>query len=408
MRIVFFATVALLFLGAGSSQAFNEPWQAIKANDYPAAEELVRARLQDDPGQVENRFLLARLLAWQKRYHEALTEYALLLALYPEHGDYLLGKAQTLYWQGSTVEALHTVNTALAAHPVYAELWILKVKILMAQGERHKARALVDLAESRFTGASLDEIRKVLVSYQPAVPQFQARREVEAGLTYEYLSDDFDHWASSYVLGESFYKPRATLYAQGRLTDRFDQNDHQLTVGTYQPLGPLFTYQLEASLSPSHEVLAEYSFMAGLTRSIRKEWDVTVTARHSIYSETYSSLLSLTGGHYFKNRHRLAYTIYLSKVEDASETSSHRLQWKRYYDRRNYVGLYIASGQETENVGEVAGRSRLLTTSVFGYGIAGRHWLDDGPFAITYQLWQHDQGDIYTRWGGALGFRIQF
>lgn len=406
-KVLFIIIGALHFLGVEICQAYTDPWQAIKANDYQAAETLVRASLQEDPGHAPDRFLLARLLAWQKRYDEALKEYEVLLVRSPNHADYLLGKGQALYWQGSLAEALGVVEQAILSSPEYLELWILKIKILMGQGNSLQAHTLVDQAEELFSGANMEKIRQVMAGYQHSVPAFLARREMEVGFTYEYLSDDFDYWASSYVLAEWFYKPRATLYVQGRLTDRFSENDHELSLGTYQPLGTLTTYQLEANFSPSHEILAEYSFLAGLSRSIKKDWDVGVTGRHSIYTETSSNVLSLTGGHYFNNQ-RLAYTIYVSKVEGARETYSHRLHWNRYYGNRNYIGLYGATGEETENIGEVAGSTRFITSSVFGYGIAGRHWLKDGPFAISYQLWQHDQGDIYTRWGGALGFRIQF
>lgn len=398
---------ALIFLSVGESQAYDEPWQAIKSNDFPAAEELVRASLQGDPTQAENRFLLARLLAWQKRYAEAVQEYDILLAEYPGHADYLLGKGQTLYWQGSLAGALQMVDLAIANTPHYKELWLLKIKILMSQEESQQARAANDQAENYLTGAQLAEIRQLLASYQQSAPEFQDRSEVEVGFAYEYLSDDFAPWTSAYMRGEWFYKPRATLYTQGSFVNRFDKNDREISIGTYQPLGSLYTYQLEVGYSPIHEILAEYSFMGGLSRSVMKNWDVGFNVRHSIYTNTYSNLLSLTVGRYFYSQ-RLAYTLYVSKVEDASETFSHRLQWSLYYDLRNSIGLYVATGIETESVGEIAGSTRFITSSVFSYGIAGRHWLKEGHYSLTYQLWQHDQGNLYTRWGGALGFRIQF
>jgi YaiO family outer membrane protein len=407
MKKVVVSIVALFLLGQGVCQAYTDAAQAVAAHDYPAAEALVRRHLQDDPGDDEQRFLLARLLAWQERFPEAVHQYDVLLGRSPTHVDYLLGRAQTLFWQGNLSAALQTADRALAVSPAYGELWLVKTKILLAQGESEQAALLIAQAQKHFSGAELENIRRVLVAAQRSDAAFVPRRELEAGFTYEYLSDEYAHWASGFVLGEWFYEPRATLYGQLRLLDRFDENDQELTLGTSQPLGSTGTYQFEASFSPNPDIVAEYSVLGGLTQAIGTAWDVGISARHSLYTDTASTLVSLGGGGYFMDQ-RLAYTLYVSKVEGASETYSHRVQWSRFYGRRNQVSLYVATGRETENVGEVAGRTRFITTSVFGYGIAGRHWLKEDAFALTYQLWQHDQGSLYTRWGGSLGFRIQF
>lgn len=402
---------ALLLAGcflATPALAYETVDQAVAHNDFVAAEAMVRAQLQGNPQSAELTFLLARLLAWQGRYEQALALYAKLVGQEPRNGDYLLGQAQALFWSGQTEAALAAVQKGQAFVPDSLELRRLHIQLLLAQGDEKaltQAEALLVQAEQRFAQEALAEQRSRLQELRRA-GGFVPRREAEIGLSYEHLTNGYAEWKSAYLEGEWLYAPRRVLYGKTRLTERFSLTDEEVAVGTYQPLGSLYDCQLEISGSPSYEILPKYSLFGGLTRKLPDKWDASLGARHSEYSATYSNLYSGSLGRYFADQ-RLDYTLYLGKAEAASETYTHRLQWTRFYDERSRIALYVAAGQETENSGE-PGPAQLLSSSVFSLGLVGRHWFEGDRWALHYEIWRHEQGDRYTRWGGALGIRLQF
>lgn len=401
--------IPLFFSLAGPALAYETPGQAIERKDFPAAEAMVRAELRNNPQSGELTFLLARLLAWQGRHDQALSLYEKLLVQEPANGDYLLGQAQALFWSGQTEAALSAANRGLAVAPDSLELKRLQIQLLLAKGDDaslEQAASVLAEAERRFGQEAFAGQRSQLQELRTAGDIFRPRREVEAGASYEHLTKGYAEWKSVSLEGEWLYAPRRVVYSKARLTERFSLGDEEVAVGTYQPLGSLYDCQLEVSGSPSYEILPKYSLFGGITRKLPDKWDAGLGARHSEYSATYSNVYSAVLGRYFGNQ-RLDYTLYLGKAEAASETYSHRLQWTRFYDERSRFGLYVAAGQETENTGE-PGPNQLVSSSVFSLGLAGRHWLPGDRWALSYELWRQEQGDRYTRWGGALGIRFQF
>lgn len=403
--------VLLLVLAplTGIARSYETPKQAMEQNDFAAAEAMVRARLQANPQDGELNFLLARLLAWQGRYAQALVVYQALLAQEPGNADYLQGQAQTLLWNGQTDAAQAATQKGLALAPDSLDLRRLHIQILLARGDEDslaQAETLLAQAEQRFGPEAMVEQRARLQALRAADTGFSPRREVEMGLSYEHLTHGYAEWKSASVEGEWLYAPRRVLYGKTRLTERFSLTDEELTIGAYQPLGSLYDCQLEISGSPSHEILPKHSLFGGLTRKLPEKWDASLGARYSEYSATYSNLYNAGLGRYFANQ-RLEYTLYLGKAEEASETYAHRLQWTRFYDERSRVAFYVAAGQETENTGE-PGPNQLVSSSVFSLGFVGRHWFSGDRWALSYELWRQEQGDRYTRWGGGLGIRFQF
>lgn len=406
---LFWVILLLFFFLSGPALAYENPWQAIEHKDFAAAEAMVRVELRDNPQSGELTFLLARLLAWQGRHDQALSLYEKLLAQEPANGDYLLGQAQALFWSGQTDAALSAANGGLVLAPDSLELRRLQIQLLLAKGDDaalEQAASLLAEADRRFGPEAFAEQRSRLQELRAAGDMFQPRRELEAGFTYEHLTEGYAEWKSVALEGEWLYAPRRLVYSKARLTERFSRGDEEVALGTYQPLGSLYDCQLEVNGSPSYEILPKYSLFGGITRKLPDKWDASLGARHSEYSATYSNLYSAVLGRYFANQ-RLDYTLYLGKAEAASETYSHRLQWTGFYDERSRVALYVAAGQETENTGE-PGPAQLVSSSVFSLGLVGRHWLPGDRWALSYELWRQEQGDRYTRWGGALGIRLQF
>lgn len=409
-RRVLLVLLLLLAPLPGIARAYETAWQAIEQKDFAAAEAMVRTALQAKPQDGELTFLLARLLAWQGRHAQALAIYQTLLADEPDNADYLQGQAQTLFWSGQTEATLAAVHKGLTLAPDSLELRRLHIQILLGREDKEalaQAEMLLTQAEQRFGPELLADLRSRLQPLYAAESIFVPRHEAEAGLTYEHLTNGYADWKSVYLEGEWLYAPRRVLYGKTRLTERFSLGDEEVVLGTYQPLGSLYDCQLEISGSPSYEILPKYSLFGGLARKLPDKWDANLGARHSEYSATYSNLYSAGLGRYFANNHRLDYTLYLGKAEEASETYAHRLQWTRFYDERSRVAFFVAAGQETENTGE-PGPAQLVSSSVLSLGFVGRHWFSGDRWALSYELWRQEQGDRYTRWGGGLGIRLQF
>jgi len=404
--------VGLLLAGMASLAAAGEqaPWQpAVAARDFTAAERLLRQELAIRAQDQEARFVLARVLAWQGRYAEALREYDLLLAVQPGNADFLVGRAQTLYWSGALPQAVETAVRAKMLAPDYLDAWRVEIQALLAKADAESGRqaaAVLTAAEERFGLAVVADLRQQLVDRKPVVSAFVPWREVEAGGSYEDLSKGYDAWKSLYLEGEDRYQAGRAFYGRARFTERYRLDDTELMLGTAQRLTDQVAVQIEASASPDHEVLPEYSLLVGSTARFAQAWDLGLIAKHSAYTRTYSNLYSLGLGRDM-GAHRLEYTLYMGKAEEASEVFAHRLQWNWYYGERSRVGLYAAVGQETENTGEPGG-GQLLTDSVRSVGIIGRHWFGEGPWGIGYHLWSHEQSDRYTRSGGSLGLRYRF
>src|SRR4051812_16081960 len=148
--------------------------------------------------------------------------------------------------------------------------------------------------------------------------------EVEAGATYEHLTNDKPDWRSLYVDASQTFAPRQTLYGTVRETERFDLRDFELAVGYAHPFGAKWTAVIEASHSPDHNVLAKDSAFAQLYWATGAGWVLNGGARFSRYTDSDARVLTAGVERYFGHYHA-AYTHYNGKPEDASSAPSHRV-----------------------------------------------------------------------------------
>lgn len=99
MRFLLFVILLLgLFASAtfpvfGASGIFDQNRIMVENARLSDAEEMLQQWLTSHPEDQEARFLLARVLAWQKKYAEALEQYNRLLKMEPDNSDYLTGRS---------------------------------------------------------------------------------------------------------------------------------------------------------------------------------------------------------------------------------------------------------------------------------------------------------------------------
>ncbi len=220
---------------------------------------------------------------------------------------------------------------------------------------------------------------------------------VEVGAIHENLNQGFSDWQNLYLAASHKFAPRQTLYGEVHEAERFSQRDKKLVAGYYHPLGDKTTALIEASMSPDHRFLPEWSLLGQFDRQLGAGWGLQLGFRHSEYSQSASDLAVLTAERYWSS-YRAAYSLYVGKPEGAGSASSHRVAIDYFYADRNSVGIAFSRGKEVENVGAV------ITTDVRSIALTGRHWLTP-TWAIQFNVGRHEQGDLYVRKGVGLGIQ---
>ena len=226
--------------------------------------------------------------------------------------------------------------------------------------------------------------------------------EAEARTALEHLSGGRADWRNTQLDLQARNAARQSYYGSLRTTERFDQGDGEVQMGTYQPFGGAWAVQIEAAASPTHRILARHSQLAQLERRFDGGWGVQAGYRRSAYERIGTDLGIISVDRYFSN-FRAAYSLYLGRPDGAGFGPSHRLQWSYYYADRSSIGISAANGREAENVFP----SGVMTSQVRSAAIAGRHEFARS-WAITYEWLAHRQGDLYTRRGLGLGLRHAF
>lgn len=231
-------------------------------------------------------------------------------------------------------------------------------------------------------------------------PGFKVEAEIRNSV--DRLGAGRADWRNTQLDVQARSAAKQSYYGSLRETERFDLQDRELMLGTYQPLGGSWAVQFEASLSPTHRVLARNSLLAQLERRFDSGWGAQAGYRRSEYELTNSDLAIMTIDRYFSS-FRAAYTLYLGRPAGAGFSPSHRLQWSYYYSDRSFIGISGASGKEVENIPP----NGVLSTQVRNLSLAGRHEFAPG-WAATYEWLTQHQGDLYTRRGFGLGIRHAF
>lgn len=226
--------------------------------------------------------------------------------------------------------------------------------------------------------------------------------EVEGGLTHERLSRELRDWNSQYLEAAQELAPRRTAYGMVRRTERFDLRDTEISGGYYHPWGDL-TALIDASYSPDHRVLPEWSAFGQLSWRVAGGWVASAGWRHNEYS-TGGARVLIGGLERYFGPYRAAYTLYNGRPDGAGSGSAHRLSFDYYYGERSRLGIAATYGREVENVG---GPTDVITSDVRALALLGRHWLMPA-WAVTWELGTHEQGELYRRTGAKLGLRHRF
>ena len=187
--------------------------------DHAETEALLLKKIKTQHDNPLLHFQLARVLSWQKKYDQALTEYDWLLEKFPANSDYLFGKAQTLYWSGRNQAALEILEATQKASPDYPDVWRLQITILQKsnnKSDQANANALLAQAKERFPDLQWQRYESIKNE-----PDDKSYTEVELGFNFDILNNNYDNWSSIYLVAEHQYKNSSKVYASATQTERF-------------------------------------------------------------------------------------------------------------------------------------------------------------------------------------------
>ena len=235
-----------------------------------------------------------------------------------------------------------------------------------------------------------------------APPAPPPRRSLGLGVSHEVLSNNQPSWQSLYLLGSWQDADRRSFYGGVRETTRYDRRDSEAHLGGALLLTSGTHLLVEAGFSPSHQVLpARYGYV-GLQQQLAREWSLTAGFRRAFYDSGQARIASLGLEHYTGNE-RFAYTLYLGAPDGAPLAGSHRWQWAHYYGDRDWFGLTLIHGRETENLGATG----LQTLKSRGGLVSGRHGIA-ADWALVWEVGSIELGDFHRRRGIRLGLSHAF
>lgn len=421
-----FLTGCLTILHSAPGIAANAWQKAQTAADqqrWSEAQIQLETWLKQRPKHEEARFLLARVLSWQAKYAESVSLYSDLLRNRPNNADYLLSLAQVYFWQNHPQNAIPLLNRALKSAPKYQAVWELLVRSLYAADQRIAAEKIQRQAAKRFPDKDWQRltpepvITPTSTETMPAVkaaatekeapalppPMIEYKNIVEVGGSYEKLDNNFASWNSAYFGGTHHFAQRSNVYGRATQADRFDMQDVSIMAGLTHPVSERWTLSIETDESPTYQFLPKWSLLGSAHYKMDDGFGAMFSFRRASYREQHNDIGSISLERYWGD-FRLAYTLYISQLQDSPDpTFSHLGQVSYYYNDRDYIGFAIGGGQSAVSLAP----GRIANADTATYSLQGQHWLTP-EWALVYDISLNEQGTSYTRRGAGFGLRYAF
>ena len=338
LRYVTCALLAFLLL-AGTSRAGQDAlrerldeangWLADRAR-WNDAIEVYREALHRDPTLVEVRIRLARVLAWDQRYDEALTELDVLIAAGNDPGI-RVERAEIYSWAGRTEEAERDFDAVLALEPDNARAYRGLARVFAwsdrkSQADRTYRQALA-LEENEEARKEWDRLRR---DYRPFLRP-----------SFDFVTDSIGFDALRVNAEASLFLDLETrLYTRaGWLSVEHDTPQPELLRGSRQEKGRELAVGIERRLS---EQWSSRLFVAG--RSWRDAPDRLLGEVGFDYSGWSDTSIQLMLGH----RDQWEDSLSLPALRAAIQTTYARVGvWRQLGERSELYGS-IEGGRLTD------------------------------------------------------------
>jgi YaiO family outer membrane protein len=237
----------------------------------------------------------------------------------------------------------------------------------------------------------------------PAI--FNSSAYIEAGLTFDRLSNQYDSWDSQYVHLFIPYQERGFLNLQIQNLHRFNKTDQSYAMNYAYP----FTYgvfQVEAGFSPTANFTAQTAYGMGWNGFLPNGFGYILNAHQKQFNESYAdaslNIYNLGIEKYF-GYFRAAYVRTLSSINHQQSEFAQRIQLQWFGQERNRLGITYSRGSEPA----IIGLNELSSTPVQLIQIDGLYWVSQRT-GITAAIWHAEEGSYYIRNGIQLGVRLNF
>jgi YaiO family outer membrane protein len=224
--------------GIAAQQEGKADWQAevrqrITAKDLNGALSVAEIEIRNSPRNLEARGWRARILSWTGRWAEAEADFRMVLAVYPEDSEMLVGLANVLSWQQRFEEALELLDRAKQLQPGSAEVHNSRGRLFRSMGRTQDARTAFQEALASDPGNAdaqrgLDSVREQprhLLLLGSDFDVFNFTTQDARGYFLNLRSDLSDRWTS--VLETRFdrrFGEQAGRFS-GSITYRFGRRD---------------------------------------------------------------------------------------------------------------------------------------------------------------------------------------
>jgi len=227
--------------------------------------------------------------------------------------------------------------------------------------------------------------------------------QVSTDLTTESLTNDRGYWNTASIDVQRTFAPRSSFYAGFNSQTLYDATDPQYLAGAYIPVSSRAVLGLDASWSPTHQILPASDFALSLEQRFAHGWGTTAGLETRAYTSVDANIAALTLDRY-TGPYRFAYRISAASLNNVpGEALTHDLIAQRWYGESS-IGLDFEGGRDVENTGSVS--HPLLVSGVAGVALYGRHWVRR-DFGVDWRLETYRLGHIYTRNGGSIGVRYR-
>jgi YaiO family outer membrane protein len=304
------AAAAIPYLPAGSMPVASLPptqqasdWLAetrrrLAQQDTAGALEIVERHLTAHPKDLEARGWRGRILSWLGRWAEAEADFRRVLEDVPDDVDILIGLSNVLAWQKRYQEALELLDRAQSAaggKPQQVEALNARGRVLRDLGRREEARQ--SFREALGIQPENAEARRGLESLAEA-----PRHRLEVGAGYDFFNFTSQDAQSYYLLLRSELGSRWTSVLgtqfdrrfgeqagrfQGSLSYRLGRRDW-LTVGGGVARDQGIVPKGEASAEYGHAfTISQHGFLRGLEVSYQQRWLWFESARVLIFTPAF-------------------------------------------------------------------------------------------------------------------------
>ena len=242
--------------------------------------------------------------------------------------------------------------------------------------------------------------------FRSDIPQiFNSSAYIEAGVTFDRLSNNYDPWDSQYVHLFIPYQERGILNLQFQNLHRFSKTDQSYAINYAYP----FRYgvlQVEAAFSPTANFTAQTAYGTGWNGFLPNGFGYIVNANQKQYNDSYANanlnIYNLGIEKYF-GHFRAAYVRTLSNINQQQIEYAQRIQMQWIGQERNRLGITYSRGSEPA----IIELNTLSSTPVQLIQIDALYWVTPRT-GITAAIWHAEEGSYYMRNGIQLGVRLNF